>query len=221
MGKIIIIEGLDGCGKSTQLALLKGSLPECRFLTFPNYSSPSGEIVSDYLRGGIPDTDPVHSAYSASTFYAADRYISFRKDWYVDYAAGRSIVSARYTTSNAVYQMTKLERSGWDAYFAWLYDYEYRKLGIPAPDAVLFLDVPVEVSQKLLTKRYGGSEQKKDIHEADPAYLRRCREAMLYAAAHDSFSEWQLVECCENGAMRPAEEIHAELCERIAAVLNA
>ena len=95
----------------------------------------------------------MHSAYSASTFYAADRYISFRKDWIVDYTDGKRIISARYTTSNAIYQMTKLPRELWDEYCAWLYDYEYNKLGIPAPDAVIFLDVPVEISQRLLTER--------------------------------------------------------------------
>jgi dTMP kinase len=92
-GKIIVIEGLDGCGKSTQLELLKKRFEGCRFLTFPNYASPAGEIVTEYLGGRIPDADPVHSAYSASTFYAADRYISYRKDWYVDYAGGRDILS--------------------------------------------------------------------------------------------------------------------------------
>lgn len=218
-GKIIIIEGLDGCGKSTQLELLKERFGTCRFLTFPNYHSPSGEIVSDYLAGNIPDADPVHSAYSASTFYAADRYISYRKDWYVDYAAGKNIISARYTTSNAIYQMTKLDRPEWNAYCEWLYDYEYVKLGIPKPDAVLFLDVPVEVSQKLLTERYGGSEQKKDIHEADPGYLNHCRDAALFAAEHDRYAQWQMVDCCENGTMRSVESIHRELCDRIEAIL--
>lgn len=219
-GKIIIIEGLDGCGKSTQLELLKKQFEGCRFLTFPNYGTPSGEIVSEYLAGRIPDTDPTHSAYSASTFYAADRYISFRKDWYVDYTAGRHIISARYTTSNAIYQMTKLDEAQWPGYCEWLYDYEYEKLGIPKPDAVIFLDVPVEVSQKLLSERYAGSSQGKDIHEANPDYLRRCREAALYAAAHDRYAQWQMLDCCENGTLRSVEDIHAALCARIRQILG-
>lgn len=219
-GKIIVIEGLDGCGKSTQLELLKKRFEGCRFLTFPNYTSPAGEIVSEYLGGRIPDSDPVHSAYSASTFYAADRYISYRKDWYVDYAGGRNILSARYTTSNAIYQMTKLDRSEWDAYCAWLYDLEYKKLGIPAPDTVIFLDVPVEVSQRLLTARYAGSEDKKDIHEADPDYLRRCYEAAQYAAAHDPYAAWQRIDCCEEGQLRSPESIQNELAAKVAEALR-
>ena len=210
-GKLIIIEGLDGCGKSTQLAMLEERFPGSRFLTFPNYDTPAGEIITEYLAERIPDGDAVHSAYSASTFYAADRSISFRKDWIVDYTDGKRIISARYTTSNAIYQMTKLPRELWDEYCAWLYDYEYNKLGIPAPDAVIFLDVPVEISQRLLTERYRGDESKKDKHEADPAYLMRCREAAMYAAGHDPYASWTILNCCADGALRSAESIQEEL----------
>lgn len=213
--KIIILEGLDGSGKSTQLALLQARFTDCRFLTFPNYKSPAGEIISDYLLGKVADADAEHSAYSASTFYAADRYISYRKDWCVDYMSGRTIISARYTTSNAIYQMTKLPRGCWEEYCTWLYDYEYNKLGIPAPDAVIFLDVPIEVSQELLSRRYAGDEHKKDVHEADTAYLRRCREAVRYAAGHDPYAKWFMLGCCENGVMRTPEDIHEELVRRI------
>lgn len=213
--KIIIIEGLDGCGKSTQLALLEARFRDCRFLTFPNYDSPAGEIVTEYLNGWIPDPDPLHSAYSASTFYAADRYISYRKDWCVDFMADRDIISARYTTSNAIYQMTKLDHSDWESYCKWLYDYEYEKLGIPAPTAVIFLDVPVEISQRLLTERYNGDEKKKDVHEADPDYLKRCREAVRYAAGHDPYAKWYMLNCCYGTEMRTPESIHKELVHMI------
>lgn len=213
--KIIIIEGLDGCGKSTQLALLEARYTDCRFLTFPNYESPAGEIITEYLGGKLPDPDPLHSAYSASTFYAADRYISYRKDWCVDYMADKDIISARYTTSNAIYQMTKLDRSQWESYCSWLYDYEYEKLGIPAPTAVIFLDVPVEVSQRLLTERYHGDERKKDVHEADPDYLKRCREAVRYAAGRDPYAKWYMLNCCYGEEMRTPESIHKELVRLI------
>ena len=218
--KIIIIEGLDGCGKSTQLALLEERFRDCRFLTFPNYQTPAGEIITEYLGGGFSDPDAEHSAYSASTFYAADRYISFRKDWRVNWFSGRTIISARYTTSNAIYQMTKLDRSLWEGYCAWLYDYEYEKLGIPAPDAVIFLDVPVEVSQRLLTERYQGDESKKDVHEADPDYLRRCREAVRYAAGHDPYAKWYMLNCCYGGEMRTPESIHKELVQLIQKIID-
>ncbi|MCR5718302.1 MAG: deoxynucleoside kinase [Oscillospiraceae bacterium] len=218
--KIIIIEGLDGCGKSTQLALLEARFRDCRFLTFPNYDSPAGEIITEYLSGELSESGPLHSAYSASTFYAADRYISYRKDWRVDWLSGRTIISARYTTSNAIYQMTKLDRSQWEDYCRWLYDYEYEKLGIPAPDAVIFLDVPVEVSQKLLTARYAGDEGRKDIHEADPEYLKRCREAVRYAAGHDPYAKWYMLNCCYDGELRTPESIHKELVRMIGNIIN-
>lgn len=214
-GKIIVIEGLDGCGKSTQLELLKEKFTDCRFITFPNYESPSGAIITQYLGGAFHEDDTLKSAYSASSFYAVDRYTSFKQDWENDYLLGKTIISARYTTSNAFYQMTKLPRSEWEAYCSWLYDFEYEKLGIPRPDAVIFLDVPVEVSQRLLTARYDGNEGKKDIHESDVEYLKSCREAAMYAYAHRGNEEWHVVHCCEGEVMRTIASIQEELAELI------
>ncbi len=211
-GKIIVIEGLDGCGKSTQLALLKEQFNDCRFITFPNYDSPSGEIIKQYLSGAFCEEDALRSAYSASSFYAVDRYTSFKQDWEKDYLSGKTIISARYTTSNAFYQMTKLPTGEWETYCSWLYDYEYQKLGIPRPDAVIFLDVPIDVSQQLLTARYDGNEAKKDIHEADVSYLKACRDAAMYAYAHRPAGEqWQIISCCENGALRSIADIQEEI----------
>lgn len=217
-GKIIIIEGLDGCGKSTQVELLKMTFQNCRFLTFPDYASLAGQIVTEYLEGRIPERDAEKSAYSASSFYAVDRYISYRKDWYLDYQQGKTIISARYTTSNAIYQMTKLPRDKWETYCHWLYDYEYQKLGIPEPDEVIFLDVPVEVSQKLLTERYQGQEHKKDIHEANPEYLKHCRDAALYAGSIGK--PWKFLQCCENQQMKSIETIQKELISQIKEILK-
>jgi len=217
-GKIIIIEGLDGCGKTTQVDLLKNTFTDCRFLTFPNYESFAGEIIQEYLDGKISEPDTQKSAYSASSFYAIDRYISYRKDWRVDYEQGKNIISARYTTSNAIYQMTKLSRDEWENYCHWLYDYEYQKLGIPAPDEVIFLDVPVEVSQKLLSERYQGDDQKKDIHEADPAYLQHCHDAALYAGSIGK--PWQFIQCCENQKLRPVGEIQKDLIQIIRKIIE-
>ena len=218
--KLIILDGLDGCGKSTQLDLLKEDFPECRFLTFPNYESPSGEIISEYLAGKIPNPEPLGNAYSASSFYAIDRYISYRKDWYVDYSSGKNIISARYTTSNAIYQMTKLPSEQWENFGKWLYDYEYCKLGIPAPDLVLFLDMPIEVSQKLLSERYQGDENKKDIHESDIDFLKRCRESALYVAEHDTFSKWHVIPCAEHDNPRTIAQIHADILTKIREILE-
>lgn len=218
-GKIIVIEGLDGCGKSTQLELLRQQFTDCRFLTFPNYDSPSGAIITQYLSGAFPESSEVHSAYSASSFYAIDRYMSYKQDWEAVHRAGTPIISARYTTSNAIYQMTKLPRDQWADYCSWLYDYEYEKLGIPSPDAVLFLDVPIAVSQRLLSARYQGDEGKKDIHEADIAYLEACRDAVQYVMEQDTHSQWHRIDCCVGETMRTVEEIQTELVHRIGTLL--
>lgn len=215
-GKIIVIEGLDGCGKSTQFELLKNKFTDCRFITFPNYNSPSGEIITDYLNGKFPEKNSEISSYSASAFYAVDRYISCKTDWGIDYNSGKNIISARYTTSNAVYQMTKLDKSLWSDYCKWLYDFEYNKMGIPRPDKIIFLDLPVEISQKLLSLRYGGDESKKDIHESNINYLKACRESALYAA-DDS---WHIIDCCENNTLRSIHDIHGEISEIISGILT-
>ncbi|MBS7397403.1 MAG: deoxynucleoside kinase, partial [Ruminiclostridium sp.] len=151
-GKLFVIEGLDGCGKSTQLEMLKSKTGDnTRFISFPNYDSASGEIIKDYLSGRFAEENGKAGAYTASSFYAVDRYISYKTDWEKDYQAGKTIIAARYTSSNAIYQMTKLDRAQWDEYLSWLEDYEYDKFGIPRPDKVVFLDMPIEVSQKLLS----------------------------------------------------------------------
>lgn len=219
-GKIIIIEGLDGCGKTTQVNLLKERFQgeSYRFLTFPDYESLAGEIILEYLGKKIPETDGEKSAYSASSFYAIDRYISYRKDWRVDYEQGKTIISARYTTSNAIYQMTKLPRDKWEEYRNWLYDYEYQKLGIPEPDEVIFLDVPVEVSQKLLSDRYQGDEAKKDAHEGNPEYLKHCHDAAVYAGK--AGKPWRFLECCQEEQMKPVEAIQEELIQIIEKIIQ-
>lgn len=220
-GKIIIIEGLDGSGKSTQFELLQSRFGNCRFITFPNYDSPSGQIITEYLNGNFKEENPLKSAYSASTLYAVDRYTSYKSDWGKDYESGKNIISARYTTSNAIYQMTKLEKSLWNDYCSWLYDLEYNKMGIPRPDAVIFLDVPVEISQKLLSVRYNGDESRKDIHESDINYLRKCRESALYASSHENKNTpWHIINCCENNMLRSIQDIQTEIVKIISDILT-
>lgn len=196
-GKIIVLEGLDGCGKSTQLEILRDSLAQrrkTRLISFPNYESSTGRVVSEYLAGTIR-CEGESGAYAASAFYAADRYASFVTDWKSDYDGGSLIVSGRYATSNAIYQMTKLGRDKWDEYLAWLWDFEYRRLGLPEPSLVLFLDMPVEVSQRLLAERYGGDRSKLDIHEKNVAFLKACRESALYTAEKCG---WKIIPCIGN-----------------------
>ena len=101
--------------------------------------------------------------------------------------------------------MTKLQKSDWDPYLEWLFDFEYNKIGIPAPDKVIFLDMPVEVSQRLMTERYNGDESKKDVHEANVSFLNACREAALYAAEKYG---WSVICCAKDGEPLSIEEIN-------------
>lgn len=212
MGKLMVIDGLDGCGKSTQLALLKDYLDACgasyRQISFPDYDQPSSSLVKMYLGGDLGGSPAAVNAFAASSFYAVDRYASFKMFWQADYEAGTPIVAARYTTSNAIHQMTKLPQAEWDAFLAWLEEYEYEKLGLPRPDQVVFLDMPLEVSQRLLAVRYDGDEGKKDIHERDLTYLAKCREAALYAAARCG---WTVIPCNDGDNPLPVQTIHQQL----------
>ena len=212
-GRLIVLEGLDGSGKSTQLSLLRERLTgEVRFVKFPDYDSPSSALVKLYLSGAFGSSPEDVNAYAAAAFYAADRSAGFKSDWGRDYEAGATILCDRYATSNAVHQAAKLAGAQRDAYLDWLYDFEFGKLGIPRPDAVLFLDMPVAVSQRLMTGRYAGDEGKKDIHERDVAYLEHCREAALYAAERLG---WSVVSCAEGDEPRSRQAIADEIFARL------
>lgn len=216
MGKLIVIEGLDGCGKSTQLELLPKALKEknidCKSVSFPDYSSDSSALVKMYLAGRFGDKPGDVNAYAASVFYSVDRYASYKEVWGEFYGAGGTVVSGRYTTSNAIHQTSKLPREQWESFLNWLYDFEYNKIGIPKPDKVIFLDMPVEVSQKLLSNRYEGDEEKKDIHESDIEYLNNCRKAAKFTA---DYSGWTTIPCSENGEPRSIGDIAADILEEV------
>lgn len=212
MKRLIVIEGLDGSGKSTQTEILKSELEEAgtelRQIKLPDYENPSSSLVRMYLAGDFGTKPDDVNAYAASSFYAVDRFANYTVKWKKDYEDGKLILADRYTTSNASHQMTKLEKSEWDHYLEWLSDFEYVKMGIPKPSLVVFLDMPVEVSQKLMTGRYSGDETKKDVHEADVDYLKACREAGLYAAEKLG---WQVVKCYDGDEPRTIDEIAADI----------
>lgn len=212
MGKLIVIEGLDGCGKSTQISLLPESLGakgiDSKVISFPDYDDPSSTLVKMYLSGEFGKSPDSVNAYAASLFYAVDRYASFKRHWGDYYAAGGTVISGRYVESNAYHQMSKLPESEWDNYLDWLYETEYRRTAIPKPDLVIFLDMPTEVSDKMLKVRYGGDDTKKDIHERDKDYLERCRAAAKYAAKKCG---WAVIRCDENGEPRSVEAIQNDI----------
>lgn len=210
--KLVVLEGLDGSGKSTQFEKLSEYLTskgvKLKAISFPDYDQPSSALVKMYLNGEFSESAEDVNAYAASSFYAVDRYASYKKFWEKDYAEGAFILAARYVTSNCIYQMVKLDESKWDEYLDWLGEYEYSKLELPEPDLVIFLDMPVEISQKLMSGRYDGDESKKDIHESNVRFLKDCRKAALYTAKKQN---WQVVDCSSGDKPLAIDEITEKL----------
>ena len=221
MGKLIVIEGLDGSGKSTQLDILCENLKkqnrDIRRVSFPDYDSNSSALVKMYLGGEFGSHPGDVNPYAASLFYAVDRYASYKTDWGKFYENGGVVISGRYTTSNAIHQTSKMEEDKWQDFLSWLYDLVYKMVAIPKPDLVIFLDMPISVSQKLLKNRYGGDENKKDIHESDVAYLEACRKAAKFVARYSGF---EVISCAtEGGNPRTIEDISEEILKKVTGVL--
>lgn len=207
--KLIIMEGLDGSGKSTQTELLEKYFKEnsidYKKIKLPDYDSPSSTLVNMYLGGEFGKDASDVNAYAASAFYAVDRFASYKLKWKDDYENGTLILADRYATSNSIYQMEKIPAAQWDDYLEWTEDFEYNKIGIPRPDLVIFLDMPVEISQKLMTSRYKGDESKKDVHEVNVDFLNACRKSALYAANKQG---WKVVSCSDGENPYSIEDIH-------------
>ena len=211
-----MIEGLDGSGKATQAKRLAGALAaegrKVRQITFPDYASDSSALVKMYLGGRFGTHPDDVNAYAASAFYSVDRFASYKTDWGAFYRGGGVVVADRYTTSNAVHQCSKLPPDQWEAFLAWLFDFEYTTIGIPVPDQVVYLEVDPAVSQRLMTGRYQGDEARKDIHEKDFEYLARSQRAAAWCAAHLG---WARVACCQGAEMRPIGAIHADVLKAV------
>lgn len=209
-GKLIVIEGLDGSGKSTQIELLKSKLNGklVKQIKLPDYDSPSSTLVKMYLHGDFGKNPDDVNAYAASAFYAVDRFANYKSKWKDYYDEGYIIISDRYTTSNAYHQSTKIPRENWSEYFKWLEDFEYNLIGIPKPDKVIYLDMPIEISQKMMSSRYSGDESKKDIHESNIDYLLKCRESALVAAEEMC---WNVIKCNIGDSPRSIEDIGDEI----------
>lgn len=221
MGKLIVIEGTDGSGKSTQFRLLTDRLEseQVKFqkLVFPQYSEPSSALIRMYLGGEFGKSPSDVNAYAASAFYSVDRYASYRKVWGKWYEEGGLVVSDRYTTSNAVHQASKEPEDKREDFLNWLYDFEYDKLGLPRPDLVIYLDVPTDFTEKMLRHRESETNTHADIHEQDMQYLATCRRMGRAAAEHYG---WTVIRCVRDGAMRSIEDIHEEIYRHVAACLE-
>lgn len=206
---LFIIEGIDGSGKTTQMELLEQKLlgagiPYKR-VKFPNYGDDSSALVKMYLEGQF-GTDPMDvSAYAASSFYAVDRYASYKKFWGDDYNSGKVVISDRYVSSNILHQSSKLPEGEFSEFCEWLYDFEYGKLGLPQPTAIFFLDVPPSVSVRQVESRYNGDETKKDIHEKNLEYLWKCYNAGVKAC--ETVPDFIRIPCVKDDKIRSKEEI--------------
>ena len=211
-GKLIVFEGTDGSGKATQSKLLLERLQrevfDCRPLTFPRYGKPSAAPLEEYLHGAYGSHPEAVNAYAASTFFAVDRYASYQQDWGKYYESGGILVADRYTTSNAVHQASKLPEGERQAFLKWLFDFEYRLLQLPEPTLVFYLDVPTEITEKMMRCREAQTNTTADIHEQDDGYLRACRRAAQKTAEECA---WHCIDCSQNGEMRNAGDIHEEI----------
>ena len=219
-GKLIVFEGTDGSGKATQSQLLAQQLQErgipCRKLEFPRYGEESSALIRLYLSGAF-GTDPGDvNPYAAATFYAVDRFASFRQDWGDYYRQGGILIADRYTTSNAVHQTVKLPLDERQKFLDWLFDFEYHLLGLPAPTRVLYLDLPTELSEQMMRRREQQTNTRADIHERDAEYLRACRANAAFVV---EYCGWTRINCARHGAVRSVESIRQEVWEKVSDLL--
>ena len=221
MGKLIVLEGTDGSGKSTQFKLLAQRLETqgtiFKHAIFPRYSEPSSALIRMYLDGEFGSNPSDVNSYAASAFYAVDRYASYKQDWGNWYREGGLVLCDRYTTSNAVHQASKEPPEKREAFLHWLYEFEYDQLALPKPDLIIYLDVPTDFTERLMRSREEKTGTQADIHEKDMDYLVTCRNAGRDAAAYYG---WTVIDCVKDGVMRSIEDIHEEIFAHVAKLLE-
>lgn len=213
-GKLFVIEGVDGSGKATQTVKLyehlKAQGHKVEKVSFPNYDSPSSGLIKMYLNGDFGSTADAVNPYVASTFYAVDRFASFRQNWQSFYEQGGILLADRYTTSNMIHQGCKigdplLRR----AFFDWLMDFEYGLFGLPKPTCTIFLDMPPVFSAQLRQERLAlAKDLQQDIHEQDQDYLLSVYQTSLEVA---QTYDWRIISCLKAEKIRTVEDIHHEI----------
>ena len=212
MGKLVVFEGIDGSGKSTQFDMLcrryEAEGREFRRIRFPRYDQPSSSLIKMYLNGEFGNGPDAVNAFAASSFYAVDRVASFIQEWRGYYSDGGIVLTDRYTTSNAIHQGAKMPPGEREHFFQWLYDYEYNLMGLPAPELVIYLDIEADKAAQRLRNRQAKTATVGDIHEKDEGYLEHCSQTGKQAAAHYG---WRTVNCFSDGNERSEDEIHDEI----------
>lgn len=221
MPKLIVIDGLDGSGKGTQSRLLVEKLNAqghpARRIDFPRHGMKSASLVDGYLAGELGGHPEDTGAYAAATFFAVDRYWSYRTEWEDDYKNGTIIVADRYTTANAVHQCSKMPRERWDEFLSWLWENEYERIGIPRPDLVIFLEMRPDISRGLIAARSAAEGRAIDIHERDSSYLDACYDAARYAC---DYLGWTKICCYEGDTPRPIDDIADEIYAAVKAAVD-
>lgn len=219
MGILIAVDGVDASGKQTQTEKLCKRLIEegrkVRLVSFPAYENPSSELVRMYLSGRFGKNPEDVNAYAASTFFAADRFATFKTDWGRDYNNGTIIIADRYVSSNMIHQAGKIrDLHEKDKFLEWLEDFEYVKYGLPRPNKTIFLDMPMEYAVQLMKERPNKitGEAEKDIHEGDVGYLRDSYENAVYIS--EKFG-WERILCAKNDKVRDVSDIHEEIYSKI------
>jgi len=217
----IAIDGLDGSGKKTQINLLADYLynkgTDFRLIDFPTYDKNSSVFVNMYLSGVFGDNPDTVNAYAASSFFAIDRYASFMLDWKKDYEQGKIIIANRYTSANAIHQLSKIPESEYNSFIEWLYDYEFAKLGLPKPDKVIYLSLPPELSLKLIEKRCALTGATKDIHEKNITHLEKSYKAVMFSSEKLG---WYRIDCSRNNKIRSKADIHNDIIDCLKDVLG-
>lgn len=222
-GKLITIEAGDGSGKATQTKALYDRLLAEGYqvlkVEYPDYQSESSALVRMYLGGEFGQQAENVSAYGASAFFAVDRYASYLLKWRQAYESGWIILADRYTTSNMVHQAVKLKDSAErEEFLTWLWDFEFGRLQLPVPDKVIYLDMPPEISDRLINSRAAkDSSRKKDIHEKDTSYLHHCHRA--YNEVAEKYG-WVKISCAQQGNLRTVQDIHEDVYQAVKEILR-
>lgn len=221
MAKFIVIDGLDGCGKATQTELLKQELEKkgkkVVKITFPKYDSDSSAPVRMYLGGELGNNPELLNPYMCGSFYAVDRFIQYVTDWkkYFDEDDNTVIIADRYLSANIIHQGGKIENASDRLHYAmWCYNYECNLCKLPKENITIILTVKPEVSQKLMTGRYNGHEEKKDIHEADVEYLNKCYDRLketIHGINDNKVAKWCHIDCTEYGVDADGNELEPSI----------
>ncbi len=218
-GKLFIIEGVDGSGKETQTKRLyerlKSDHTNIKKVEYPNYKNDSSALVKMYLNGDFgknpDDVDP----YVSSSFYAVDRYASYKTEWEDFYINGGIVLADRYTSSNMIHQASKIEdEKEQKKFLEWLENLEFDMYALPRPTKVIFLDMPPDYSRQLMKDRDNKitGESKKDIHESNFEYLKKSYDnAMNVVKTY----KWSIINCVEDGKILSIDDIHEKIYKEV------